>query len=174
MGHRNPQVVLAVGQVCAVGADKVSGLAHDLRHRTGQVGRVGVVHPPGVNVGLRGGPGIERGVVACLAGGGAVKQAGGAGVARVSVSEAGERVIDNDGLPGFVGLRSQGRGERDVPEPRFGVVGDAGAEHNARLLGAGSDESGSGCAGQVQGRRADGWVGQFAFEGAPVLLAGQR
>ena len=118
-----------------------------------------------VNMGLRGGPGAERGVVACLAGGAAVEQAGGVGPAWVGVGEAGERVVDDDGLPGLVGLRLQVWGERDVPEPWLGVVGDPGAEHDAGLVGAGPDEPGSGSPRQVQDRRADGRVGEFTFAG---------
>ncbi len=62
------QIVLAVGQVCAVGADEFSGVTHDLGHGPGEIGRVSVKHPCGVNVGLRGGPGGECGVVGRLAG----------------------------------------------------------------------------------------------------------
>lgn len=53
------------------------------------------------------------------------------------------------------------------------MVGDAGAEHDAWLLGSGAGEPGAGSPWQVQDRGAGGRVGEFAFEGAAVFLSGQ-
>jgi hypothetical protein len=54
------------------------------------------------------------------------------------------------------------------------VVSYAGAEHHARLLGSGADQPGASSPRQPQDRCADGRVGELTFEGAPVLLTGQR
>jgi len=59
-------------------------------------------------MGLRSGPGVERGVIGSLAGRAAVEQTWDAWATGVGVGKAGEHVVDNDGLSGLVGLGPQG------------------------------------------------------------------